>query len=152
MTVKSKKRLWVFAVLKALWLGFIYSNSIKSRASSSAQSKPLEELIRPPLEAIGVDKNADRVAELLVRKCAHVAEFFVLAVLCILVMRALGKGKKQSLGIAAVLSVLAAGIDEVLQIFSNRGAALTDVLIDSLGVFLAVAAFAMYYKTKKAAE
>lgn len=146
----NRKKLWacISSLLWLAWLGFIYSNSLKSRSSSAAQSKPLEDFIKPPLNAVGITENTDRIAELIIRKAAHLTEFFVLTLLCILVLHFLGKSLKQKLCISAVLSFVAACVDETLQIFSNRGAAFTDVLIDSVGVLIAVALYAVIIKLK----
>lgn len=138
-TAKNKAGLCVSSLLWLGWLGFIFSNSLKSKSSSAAQSKPLEDFIKPPLNAVGVTDDTDRIAELIIRKAAHITEFFVLTLLCLLVLRLWGKKAKHALWISASLSVFAACVDETLQIFSHRGASFTDVLIDSVGVLLAVA-------------
>lgn len=150
MTYNNNKwKRWLFSVLDLLWITFIYSNSLKSKASSAAQSKPLEDLIKPPLEAVGVKNDLDLWAELIARKGAHVAEFFLLTVLTCLALWAWGVSRKKSLWIATVISVVAAALDETLQIFSNRGAAFSDVLVDSVGVLLAVILFSVIYKIRK---
>lgn len=136
---KNKPWLWLFSLSWIGWLGFIFSNSLKSKSSSAAQSKPLEDFIKPPLNAVGVTEGTDRIAELIIRKAAHITEFFVLTLLCVLVLHLWGKKPKHTLWIGASLSVFAACVDETLQIFSHRGASFTDVLIDSVGVLLAVA-------------
>lgn len=149
MTRKQKRGtsavLWFFCVG---WLGFIFSNSLKSKASSAAQSAPLENLIKPPLEAVGID-NTKLAAELIIRKAAHVTEFFVLSFLCVWALYLLGKSVKESVVLSSLFGITAAITDEVLQIFSNRGAAFTDVLIDLVGVFLASALFWLITKKLK---
>lgn len=146
--MKKGLKKWLFPVLDLLWLTFIYSNSLKNKASSAAQSKPLQDLIKPPLEAVGIKNDTDRIAELIVRKGAHIAEFFLLTVLSALALRAWGVSQKKSLWISAVFSVIAASFDEIIQIYSNRGAALGDVLVDSIGVFLGVTLLLLVYKKK----
>jgi len=141
MTVKGKRiASALLAFTGTAWLCFIFSNSLKSRASSAAQSAPLENLIKPPLEAIGVD-NTKLAAELIIRKAAHITEFFVLTLLCVWALYLLGKSVKESVVLSSLFGITAAITDEVLQIFSNRGAAFTDVLIDSIGVSFAVLLF-----------
>lgn len=135
---KSKPWFWVFSLSWLCWLGFIFSNSLKSRSSSSAQSKPLENIIKPPLNAIGITKDTDRIAELIIRKAAHITEFFVLTLLFVLVLHFWGKKPLHCLIIGGAVSAFAACIDETLQIFANRGASFTDVLIDCIGVALAI--------------
>lgn len=144
---KSKKLAAVFGVLQLAWLWFVFSNSLKSKKASAAQSAPLQELVTPPIKSMGVN-NADRVAELVVRKSAHMAEFFVLTLLCCFVFCFLGKKPKTVLGLSAIFATVTACIDETLQIFSQRGAAVTDVFIDLIGVVLAISAFFTFYKIK----
>ena len=146
---RNKWKRWLFSFLDLLWLVFIWSNSLKSRTASAAQSKPLEDFIKPPLEAIGIKKNIDFWAELIVRKGAHAAEFFLLTVLTYSVLCAWGVARKKSLRIAAVFSVIAAAVDETLQIFSNRGAAFSDVLVDSAGVLVALILLRAICKKRK---
>jgi len=145
---KSKKLAAVFCVPLLTWLYFVFSNSLKSKKASAAQSAPLQELVTPPIKSMGVS-NADHVAELVVRKSAHIAEFFVLTLLCCLVLYFLGKKQKTVLALSALFAAVTACIDETLQIFSQRGAAVKDVFIDLIGVVLAIAAFAVFYKIKK---
>lgn len=69
-----------------------------------------------------------------IRKLAHFCEFGLLGLLSAAFMNALGKGKKWLWWvIPAIFCLLYAISDEVHQIFTNRGPAVTDVLIDFSG-------------------
>ncbi len=67
-----------------------------------------------------------------VKKTAHVSEFFILTIL-------LFRAFRRKLPDYAIIFALAVAFsDEVHQLFTpNRGAKLTDVIIDSLGISLA---------------
>jgi VanZ family protein len=73
--------------------------------------------------------------------------------LTLLAVRALQFGqarlKRWSLPGAALLGVLYAGSDEIHQIFvPTRGPSFTDVLIDSIGIALALAGVALWFALK----
>lgn len=147
--MKNKRLIALLGVLNTLWLGFIYSNSLKNKEASAAQSKPLAELIKPLLTAVGVTDDTDRIAGLIVRKAAHITEFFVLALLCYGLLRGFGIKAKSALWASGGICIAAAAVDETVQRFSARGAAVTDVLIDLIGVALALALIIIIRTVKK---
>ncbi len=148
--MKNKKSLWalVLSVAETAWLGFIFSNSLKSKSVSAEQSKPFEDMIKPSLDAIGTDKNTAELAAVIARKSAHVAEFFVLTIIAVGILYLLGKKPKAVAWVAGAFGFICACTDEALQLISLRGAAIKDVLIDSVGVLLAVAVFGAFIKIK----
>ena len=138
------------AVANIAWLAFIFSNSLKDRATSADQSEGAEGFLRRVLTALGFSGNTEAVAEIVVRKAAHIFEFFVLCLLMYLLVSRFCKQYRRACLLAAAVSVFAASIDESLQLISKRGASVKDVLIDSVGVALAVVATAVFNKhTKK---
>ncbi len=138
------------AVANIAWLTFIFSNSLKDRAASADQSEGAEGFLRRVLTALGFSGNTEAVAEIVVRKAAHIFEFFVLCLLMYLLVSRFCKQYRGACLLAASVSVFAAAVDESLQLISKRGASVKDVLIDSVGVFLAVAVTAVFNKhTKK---
>ncbi|MBQ3195854.1 MAG: VanZ family protein [Clostridia bacterium] len=131
------------------WLAFIFSNSLKNRVDSADQSEAAEGFLRRILSALGFSGNTEAVAEIAVRKAAHIFEFFVLCFLMyLLVSQLCGQHRKACL-LAAIVSVLAAAVDESLQLISNRGASVKDVLIDSVGVVIALALVALVRRIKQ---
>ena len=81
----------------------------------------------------------------LIRKCAHVAEYFVLGLLLVRGIRGERMGWRLEWSIAA-LAIAAgwAGLDELHQAFvPSRGAAMTDVLIDACGAAAGQVLFAL---------
>ena len=86
----------------------------------------------PNLES-GLDQD------FLLRKLAHVFEYFVLTLLIFSAVLKSGQNKKTALFSAAVFSLLYAISDEYHQTFVfGRSGNITDVFIDSSGIFLAV--------------
>ncbi len=133
-----KVKLVSAVLVNAAWLGFIFSNSLKSRADSANQSEGAEGFLRRVLTALGFEGDTEAVAEVVVRKAAHVFEFFVLCLLVYWLVAQLLKENRKALCISALVSVCSAAVDESLQLISKRGASVKDVIIDSIGVALAV--------------
>lgn len=136
----------IFLLLLALTLIFIWTNSMQSRGESTRRSSEVMELIADILEPVGIE--VDTTDDHLIRKLAHFAEFFLLgtelAALCLLygMYSAQGFVNSLSAGLAAAV------IDEAIQIFSNRGSSVADVLLDFSGVLAAAAAVWLIYRMK----
>jgi len=148
----KKQRLRLFYIGPVgLWMLVIFCAS--ARSDSGAESLSL--LVR--ILAFLVPQEVGRLTPDLLdalnhisRKAAHITEY---AILTLLAVRALQFGqarlKRWSLPGAALLGVLYAGSDEIHQIFvPTRGPSFTDVLIDSLGIALALAGVALWFALK----
>lgn len=76
--------------------------------------------------------------DFLLRKLAHISEYVILTLLLVNALKEYGLSRKKILFLAISLSFLYALSDEYHQSFiSGRDGAFRDVLIDSLGIFLA---------------
>jgi VanZ family protein len=129
---------------------------------NSEQSLPqLVSLLVPPLAVMALifflsaqpDDGADRTAwEILLRKLAHVTEYAALTYAWWRAFRELRPGWKPSLPLlaAAAASLAYAGADELHQTFvQGRHGTPVDVLVDSVGVALAVALGARFYARRR---
>ena len=136
----------IFLLLLALTLIFIWTNSMQSRGESTKRSSEVLEAIAEILEPVGID--IDTTDDHLIRKLAHFAEFFLLgaelAALCLLYGMCSAQGFVNSLS----AGLAAAVIDEAIQILSNRGSSVADVLLDFSGVLAASAAVWLIYRIK----
>lgn len=85
------------------------------------------------------------------RKSAHVMEYMCLTFTVMLPFYMFGKSKKVCMFGSAAISILYACTDEVHQYFvPGRAGRITDVLIDSLGVWLSIGiGFFLYHIVKK---
>ena len=120
---------WIFVLAVVLWTAFIWGNSLQPAADSSAQSQSVVDILKPLLSAMGV---AAGQWQHLIRKAAHMFEFFMLCLLWLGVFRA--KRYRWPLG----LSLLTACIDEGIQYFvPGRSNQLSDVAIDFTGALIA---------------
>ena len=120
----------IIFVLILLTLAFIWSNSLASQDVSCAKSESAMQYVAPYVEII---VGAGNVTEHLVRKLAHISEFGALgcefALLCVLRRRL----RPQSVVNALFAGLAAAVADEALQILSERGPLVGDILLDFSG-------------------
>ena len=123
----SGKRI-VLLTVTGLAIAFIFVQSLLPKSVSAGESGWLaDHMVNPFLRLFGVDLFGDHIA----RKIAHVAEFSVLAFLLIFCFR--GQIAK-----SAGAGFLMAFLDESLQLLSDRGALISDVWIDLIGIAIGI--------------
>jgi VanZ family protein len=134
--VKFRKiGLWLWAA-SAIWVIFIFSNSMRTGESSGAMSGSVTEFINSILSSISPTLE---VSHRFVRKSAHFLEFAMLSLLfCFAIYLSLpdryAKKREFLVLMAAPLSMLVASGDECIQVFiDGRGGSVIDVLIDTAG-------------------
>ena len=126
----KNKRLVLAWTLLILWMLFIFIMSSFNGVMSSNQSGSIATLIYNLFDISDTEK-----VSFIVRKCAHVSEFFILG---ILVINLVSKyNVKHIYLISFIICVLYASSDEFHQLFvPGRSGQVTDVLIDLIGVVL----------------
>ncbi len=91
--------------------------------------------------------NNPKIVSLIVRKLAHISEYFVLVLLSINYFK---ECLKKHIGISIIFSILYACSDEFHQLFvSGRGASITDVFIDCIGIIIGMAIYLIFKKRTK---
>lgn len=122
--------LTLLSLLILLTLGFIWGNSLKSIPESQEISLSYLDKLSPLLDAVF---GPGRITDHLLRKTAHFCEFALLGAELRLLLLLLGQRGLQGL-INALFAGLAAGVtDETIQIFSQRGSRVADVVLDFSG-------------------
>ena len=143
--MKAKHWMWVFALLSIVTMAYIWGNSLKSIPESAAQSSMVAELIRPildPQKKLPLD-----VFHNLVRKLAHLVEFFTLGVFVCGFTVSLGvELKKRLISLPILIVLLVAVGDEFIQYFTHRGSLVTDVVLDFTGALGGLLATAILYR------
>ncbi len=109
-----------------LVLVFIWGQSCMPVTLSREESSRVLTFLKPFLEWIF---GRGKVTHHLVRKLAHFAEYFVLGCCLSALLPLHRRGRLLALG----LGLLAALIDETIQIFSGRGDQISDVWLDFSG-------------------
>ena len=143
-------------VMLILLLTFIWGNSMLSKEASGALSGALMEKMNTAAQWMGLgedffsfmaDKDGDGLEEAYdyyIRKVAHVTEFAALSAL----LRSIYEKKAYRRGLwAFCTAVLCAAVDETIQIFSQRGSQLRDVVIDAAGALLGLGIAALIGRT-----
>ena len=152
----------VLTILIILMLVFIWGNSMLPGEISGRISDTVMDWMNRAAAALGlgedyftimVDQDDDGdldPSSYIVRKIAHVTEFALLGAL--LWLRLESTGRKRAIT-ALVVSAAAAGVDELIQLFFDRGSQFRDVVIDSggavLGISLAVLISELWKKRKE---
>lgn len=144
------KKIIIFLLLTVLMTGFIFSNSLKNSEQSNQASGVIENFVKPIIDDIfGEDViNVNYV----VRKGAHLTEFFALG-FCVFNLIIACK-KKSYIGYGLFYVLMVAVSDEYIQSFSDRTSSVKDVLIDFTGAIIGfsvcILVLWIHYKAKKA--
>ena len=150
----SKKRkifVLIISVLIALTLAFIWGNSCLPKAQSAESSSEAQGIIQTVLDNV-FGEDTVYVDEFHIRKLAHFAEFFALGAEFALLIIALNKENYKSYLTLLPIGLFVGAVDESIQVFSDRGAAVLDVLIDFSGYLTAVAVFVIIFAVRKAVK
>lgn len=107
-------------------LCFIWGNSLLSKEISGAISHFFADFMSG-------DGTVGEEGHYLVRKAAHLTEFAILGAVFLLLSGEYTKDSAKRALSSIIVGVCVPLIDETIQIFSNRGSALSDVWIDALG-------------------
>lgn len=114
----------VLLIATGLVMALIFLQSLLPQRVSAQESGWFTEyIVNPLLRLFGVELQGDSV----IRKIAHVTEFAVLSVLLVFCFR--GRIEK-----SAGVGFTTAFLDESIQLLSDRGALISDVWIDLIGV------------------
>lgn len=126
----KNKKIIISWLLLILWMAFIFYMSSCNGNVSSDQSGTIAYVLH---NILGINYSDKLI--FIIRKCAHVSEFFILG---ILVINLVSKyNVKHIYLISFIICVLYSSSDEFHQLFvSGRSGQVTDVLIDLIGVVL----------------
>lgn len=130
MRTESKKVIkTALIILIALNLAFIFIQSLIPVEQSSKESNAVGEIVE---SIIPSDTKPGNFIQMNLRKIAHFIEFASLGILVSLYLILFVR--KRAYIVLSFPSALAVGfIDETIQLFSNRGASISDVWIDFFG-------------------
>ncbi|MBO4622808.1 MAG: VanZ family protein [Bacilli bacterium] len=132
------KRKIIYLIMLFAWLAFIYGNSLLNGATSGSLSGGITEKIYNILVNIHVNIRIETL-HLIIRKLAHITEFFILGIIMFLNVYQYFKEPKYYIGFSLGLCILASLIDETIQTFiDGRSGSIVDVGIDSIGFILSI--------------
>lgn len=139
--MKHKFSIAICVVLIALTVGFVFHNSAKPTAESQQASEVVAETIENIAQKTDTgETKVSSTSVQYIRKAAHAVEFFALGLELSAFSLLVGRRKYNFQKFWNVLSVsLAVAVaDESIQIFSGRGPAVRDVLIDLGGAAIGI--------------
>ena len=145
---------FIYLGLTVLWLAFIFSNSLKSGDDSTRDSQFFANILNGLLSLVGVSPG-DGVMTV-VRKGAHVTEFFLLGIFSGGFFTRSFKnipGYWYKMVYILFTVLFAACIDEFIQMrIPERSSQITDVFIDFSGGIIAAAVWYFLYRQREKRE
>ncbi len=137
--MKKKTVIIILAIILAMCIAFIFSNSLKNGAETISQSGMIKDIFDNILDFLKIDI---KISEQNIRTLGHFAEFFALS--CVLTVSILlifpfdfknpFTGKLFVYFLPIAVSAVVALIDEFIQLFSpGRACDILDVLVDVTG-------------------
>lgn len=135
-----KRRIYIRWALVFLWMAVIFYFSSQEGTISHQKSFSIAIFTERIIEFIAgrdIITSANRKGfEFLIRKIAHVTEYFILSMLFYKAFFESSKNSKKSFILTGIFSIFYAISDEIHQVFvSGRGPSPVDVTIDSAGIF-----------------
>lgn len=137
------KKILLF-ILVILWMGVIFYFSSLNGKTSSLQSDSLtEKIVSVFCNTFNIEMsenvrvNTIEIIRYLVRKIAHISEYFVLCILVSLLLKCYHVPLNKLLILTFIICYIYACSDEIHQLFiSDRSGSFIDTLIDSIGMLL----------------
>lgn len=122
--------------ITAVYLCFIFSNSLDNAEESSQKSGVVTKLIQTVVDVVS---PGSMVREGLIRKIGHFTEFAVLGMLLMLCVRIYTKKYLRNIFVPLFVSLAAGVTDELIQLTSSgRSSEVRDVVIDFSGAILGI--------------
>ena len=136
MQAKSKTIFrWLLIALILMTFAFIFFQSILPRETSAKESDTVSNIVA---EIISPETKPGAFLQDNIRKVAHFSEFALLgAEIALYVLLFMKRGS--IIYLSLIFAFIFGLIDETIQIYSGRGAAFFDTLIDASGYILAAA-------------
>lgn len=133
--MKYLKSKYIFIVLTAVCIAFIWYHSGLDGYESSLESQEVLSVINNILAFFGIPSD---VSEFVLRKAAHFLEFSGLGFLLTMDVYLWSKNMFKNIYISPFIGILSACIDETIQIYSpGRSSKIADVWVDFAGVLAA---------------
>lgn len=139
------KKRTMFAVMAIAMTAFIFYNSAQPAVESAKTSGRITGTLLSILAQLGFKINFD-VLEVIIRKTAHITEFFLQAVF---IANSFSGRYKNRVVYILFLGLLTACTDEYIQLFfDGRGSLVSDIFIDFAGTALAASICGIFRKRR----
>ncbi len=144
MNIKLNILRTILIILLIGTFSIIFGFSSQDSEKSSSISRKVTEIITNPIKSIQEktkqekEEILDRI-ESIVRKIAHFSIYTVVGFLLMALFSTYKLKEMNRVSISLILGIIYASSDEIHQCFTpGRGPAVTDVIIDTMGVFLGI--------------
>lgn len=125
----NNKRKLIYTILLILWMLVIFSFSMQNGEQSRDTSDKVVEVVRDVTKT----KADEDTLSYIVRKMAHITEYFILGFLMYKTLRSYNI--KRTIALSIVFSIIYATTDETHQLLTGeRTGQIKDVFIDSIGI------------------
>lgn len=136
----------IFAVLAVLMTAYIFYNSAQPAVESAKTSGHITARVIEMLAYLGIHIKTDML-EVIIRKTAHVAEFFVQSTL---IANSFSGRYKNKVVYVLFFGLLTACTDEYIQLFfDGRGGLVSDIFIDFGGTALGAAVCGIFRRARR---
>lgn len=123
----------IFNLLIFIYIGFIFSNSLKSAYLSDLDSGFVTTVVNQVFDVFTINVPFEMLHHL-IRKLAHFSEYLILGILLTISYHKYPLSKHK---LSYLIFIITPIIDETIQTFSpGRCFAINDILIDSLGLLV----------------
>lgn len=127
----TEKRRFIFTLITAAFIIFIFSNSLQNADNSGAKSSKVVEILTRLSSSVGLHIP---VSEYFIRKAGHFTEFMILGMLLLGTLRTYTK-KLQNIFAPLFFGLATAVSDESIQLFvQGRSSQVSDVVLDFCGM------------------
>ncbi len=132
------KRKLLYALPAIAWMILILMLTLQPGEVSSDLSGGIVSYLYNYVQALNIPLSINQF-HFLIRKTAHVSEYFILGLLVFVALKPYKISFQRQLLIVLLFGIAFASVDEFIQTFvPGRVGAITDVLIDSVGVMLSL--------------
>lgn len=135
-----------------VWMLAVFAQSLLGGTVSGGQSSQLAQTVQ---QVGGFSTQNTLMVEKILRKLAHLAEFFVLGCLVVLTLWLFARWEKTWLALGALVGIPVGLMDETLQLIpAGRYSCVTDVWLDWAGYLLgfAVLGLVLHLHSKRRKE
>lgn len=139
----------ILIVINLIWILFIFYNSLQTGVQSAAASGSIVKLVYDFFALFKINLDIS-ILSIIIRKLAHVFEYFILSILLLYLLFEYRLSDKHRILYTSLTCLLIAITDEVIQSFVPlRAGRVLDVAIDCVGIILGIV-IVIFFNLRKA--
>ena len=140
----NMRKYFPFFLILIMILIILGSASVDGSTSYDT-SKTLAGYIKKTLVFFGDNNNSVGTIDMVIRKLAHFMEYLLFTVLLAIGLFNVMRNKAAVITVSGIVSVIVSVIDEYfIQMASNRKSSLFDIMVDGMGILMAIVVLALH--------